>query len=268
MEMLEAIVVILLIGVVCYMLLSSNRDGFGARVKGVVEGPWRQSLALVGVGYGVPWLIERCRKCNPLLTLGQVALLQTMLSNACIECVRADGRPLVQLLRPIVALAVPDAELAYEIVVVFAGAASASLSKHRTLNVDRPPDVVYRPLKRDCRPGAQMCALQECGCAEAALTRIDDSRVHAVLLETLQSRPPPTCPISLDDLVSLPSGRLVKNVAMIIQRPSNGGDKAARPHVFLYRRGVLERWFADSPAPTNPLTRQPLDPARDFIPLS
>jgi hypothetical protein len=86
--------------------------------------------------------------------------------------------------------------------------------------------------------------------------------VQLALLDAIRAKPAPTCPISLDDLV-LPSGRLEKNVAMIVQRPPEG-----RPHVFLYKQAALERWFADSRVPTNPLTRQILDTKRDYLPIS
>ncbi len=182
-----------------------------------------------------------------------------MLGHACGECLRAGGAPLARVLRPIIALAVPDGELAYDILLALLGTPpskdQAAVSKGKGVVLDGE---VERAL------------CEEWGCWPAAVRRIGDPAVLGALLRAISAKPPPTCPITLEDLVI--NGNVDRDVAIIIQRPAGASPPDARPtdvHVFLYRRQALERWFSDRPAaPTNPLTRQSLNTSRDYIPIS
>jgi hypothetical protein len=204
-------------------------------------------MALFGAAYGVPWLVERCRQSNPSLTGHQLLQLEDMLGNACRETMRPTGRDLATILRPIVALAVPNGELAYELL----------FSILRNLNAT--PKVKVDPVQDE--DGERVAeALRSYGCVDAVLGRVQGFGVRQALLAALRAKPSPTCPITLDEL--LVDGVIDRDVGMIVQ-----GSEKHGVHVFLYRRSALERWFADSHH-NNPLTRQPVDTLRDYFPLS
>lgn len=284
MDLLELILLVLLVGVGWAILqavtgttsksASGSGSGWGAIGAGVreivrggqqllAEPALKHSVALLGSAYGVPWLVERCRLCNPLLSDFQVRQLHLMLGNACSECFRVNGPPIARLIRPILALAVPDGELAYDLLSAFLTAASVPKASS-----ERPNKSQRFAAETD--EDLDEALIAGCGCLRSAVRQMGGKSVRRALLQTLRNPPTPTCPISLDELL-LPDGHLDRGVAMIVQRatPLEHDDDSAPPdHVFLFRKDALERWFSESRAPTNPLTRQNLDTSRDYIVIS
>jgi hypothetical protein len=286
MHLWELILLVLVLGLVWAVVQAlanpppssssgSTWKSIGSGVRDMVRGgrellqqpTLKHSIALLGTTYAVPWLIDRCRQCNPLLTESQLKQLYLMLGNACTECFRANGPPIARLVRPIIALAVPDGEAAYEMLTAFLAAVSVATTGNN--NNSRKNDIDDN-LDAKGELGSVLC--DKFGCLPVAVRQMKDKGVQRALQQLLCAKPGPTCPITLEELLS-PSGRLDRGVAMIVQRPPLAATMADEPgktipHVYLFRREALERWFAESRSPTNPLTRQSLDRSRDYLVIS
>lgn len=218
-----------------------------------------QTLLLLSEALGVPWLVDQCRQYNPQLTAVQQAQLSTMLRRTLRDW--HQDKPVRDSLCAIVALAVPDGPTVLELVDGILHwmqtrdtGSESSAPAHSDLN---NASHAHEPTADDLENQHVLC--DGYGCARGVVESLDAATRQA-LRQALDSRP--SCAITLDELV-LANGKLDRNVAVIAQTTS-----ADQSHAYLYRRDALERWFNSQPRPANPVTRQPVDRARQYFVLS
>lgn len=226
------------------------------------------TLLLLSEALGVPWLVDQCCQYNPYLTAGQQAQLRIMLRRVLRDW--HQDKPVRDSLCAIVALAVPDGQTVFELVdsmlhwMQTRGSAEVEVDGHS----GRRHEAAGRRPSSDSHDGARsphdaaddlvLCDVY--GCSRGVVESLGAGARQA-LRQALDSRP--SCAITLDELVLVATGKLDRNVAMIVQTTSAG-----QTHAYLYRRDALERWFNSQARPANPVTRQPVDRARQYVVLS
>lgn len=234
----------------------------------------KTTLALIGATVGATWVTEQLRVSNPALTEDQIHDISRMIVRLCDEW--HSGRPVRQQLRSVVALAVPDGDRAFRLGSLLLdqwhgsgnGARDSSASASAAVSELLGEVVVGTARggigKMTAAAGggdseAARLLVSEFGCAADMVARLpaDDGAVNAIV-QALKSAP--TCPITLEDLVT-DGGRVAPGTAALFQVADG------RVHAFLYQRQALERWLNSSPNPRDPLTRRPLS-RREFHPIS
>lgn len=194
----------------------------------------------------VPWLLSHCRQYNPLLTWPQEVQLVQIFKRILLAW--EDGKPVIPLLRAAVALAVPNAYLAMTLVERL----------HNNLNSPQQQPTIQTFLRKDTDIDRQLMKMY--GYDGRSDGRRFSERTKRGLLSELATNP--SCPITLEPILDS-SQKLTPDVAMLVQENRN----SQTDHVFLFRRQALEQWFQNG-SQTNPLTRQQIDPSREFFILS
>lgn len=214
-----------IIGIV-YVLLS----------KQLIEDQNTRNMAVLATKlFIVPGIVKKLKKLNPDLTDDQSQQLTKMIGN--VATAWSEGKAVRPLLRPIVALVIPQngdlvAEFADSLLCIFFKE-SVEQTQHATNKnfVDIDNNVLENLPQ----------LVQEALCAAIASN--------------------PVCGITLEDLTNKEG--LEKGVSMITQTLSNG-----KTHVYLYKTEAIERWFRSSQRSINPATNQAISRSSQYFVLS
>jgi len=255
------LIFVVVILIVSYLSGGSSRAKTGLKAQASkwlaenVGGKWLEATGGLGLApakagafgkwLAIPWLLSQCRKYNPDLTWAQQIQLGETISR--IFDAWQNGQAWTSLLQGAIALAVPNAYLALEIVQSFTSIASLpssapSSSSNKNIGNTSANDTLMRKYGCDV---SKSCP---------------DGRIQSLILAELDKAP--LCAITLDPILNY-SKKIVSGVAALCQRDQSGQEPS---HVFLYRREALEQWLNSSRV--NPLTRLPIDTNRDVFLIS
>lgn len=227
------------------------RGYFAAKRKRVEIKTQERSGGWMAAGkyIAIPWLLSQCQRYNPSLTWSQTLLLGETLNRIFDAWDR--GLAIQPVLRSAIALAVPNAYLAFQIFEGFLGDKTALKSPQ----TDRTTTHTHTP------KNGQPTAIGYDGFKYGIdiSKRCPNVVTQKLILDELSKSP--TCAITLEPILNPVTGKINAGVVALC-------SEQQQSHVFLYRREALEKWFAEAEIPTNPLTRQTVNPQRDLITLS